>query len=147
MTNPQVPPAGPPFGGDRVSPILGVASPRKSAEYWRDVFGFSLDPVDGVFAPVPGDDDGVYAIVKRGEAWVHFQRRPAADSGAYRAAPRGPLERDVYVYVDDLTTVFRDLVARGATLVQPPTAMPYGLVELLTEDSDGHRVAFGQFIP
>ena len=98
MTNPQVPPAGPPFGGDRVSPILGVASPRKSAEYWRDVFGFSLDPV-------------------------------------------------VYVYVDDLTTVFRDLVARGATLVQPPTAMPYGLVELLTEDSDGHRVAFGQFIP
>lgn len=130
-----------------MSPILGVASPRKSAEYWRDVFGFTLDPVDGVFAPVPGDSDGVYAIVKRGEAWVHFQRRLAAPAGRHQSAPRGPLERDVYLYIDDLASLHRDLVARGATLIQPPTAMPYGLMEMVAEDCDGHRVAFGQLTP
>ncbi len=127
----------------RVAPILGVASPRRSAEYWRDVFGFTLDPLDGVFTPVPGDPDGVYAIVKHGDAWVHFQKRPARET----PAPRGPLERDVYCYVADVVALHAAITARGATIVQPPVAMPYGLVECVAEDPDGHRVAFGQILP
>ena len=50
----------------RVSPVLGVKRVRQAAEYYRDVLGFSLDPVDGVFQPSPEEPDGVYAIVKKG---------------------------------------------------------------------------------
>ncbi len=57
----------------RISPVLGVKSVRKSAEYYRDVLGFSLDPVDGVFQPTLDEPDGVYAIVKKGDFWIHFQ--------------------------------------------------------------------------
>ena len=37
----------------RAAPILGVPRVRAAAEYYRDVLGFSLDPVDGVFQPSP----------------------------------------------------------------------------------------------
>ena len=60
----------PDVDGWRASPILRVANVRRTAEYWRDVLGFSLDPDDGVFAPVPTEPEGVYSIVKREGAWV-----------------------------------------------------------------------------
>ena len=126
----------PPHDGWRVAPIISTANPRAAAEYWRDVFGFALDRADGVFAPPGTEPEGVYAIVKRGTAWVHFQR---CGSGVRRGS-RAPIERDVYVYVDDV-------LGRGAVIVAPPTAMPYGLVEFIAEDPDGCRVAFGQFVP
>jgi len=55
----------------QASPILGVRQVRRAAEYYRDVLGFSLDP-DGVFQSSPDEPGGVYAIVKRPGAWVHF---------------------------------------------------------------------------
>jgi len=128
----------------RASPILGVANVRRTAEYWRDVLGFSLDPDDGVFAPVPTEPEGVYAIVKRGGVWVHFQRRPEAPA---LRAPRPLLERDVYLYVDRVHDVHADLVARGAKVVQPPTVARYGILEFVVEDPDGHRIAFGGMLP
>ncbi|MFQ5668667.1 MAG: hypothetical protein ACE5HT_11630, partial [Gemmatimonadales bacterium] len=47
-----------------MSPVLGVKHVRQAAEYYRDVLSFSLDPIDGV-----------YAIVKRLDVWIHFQIR------------------------------------------------------------------------
>jgi catechol 2,3-dioxygenase-like lactoylglutathione lyase family enzyme len=128
----------------RVSPILGVANVRRSAEYWRDVLGFSLDPDDGIFAPVPTEPEGVYGIVKRGGVWVHFQVRRGAPP------PRGdrpPHERDLYLYVNRIDELHADLVARGAKIVQPPTVARYGILELVVEDPDGHRIAFGAILP
>ena len=49
----------------QVSPVLGVRNVHRAAEYYRDVLGFSLDPVDGVFQPTSDEPGGVYAIVKR----------------------------------------------------------------------------------
>ena len=128
----------------RVSPILGVANVRRSAEYWRDVLGFSLDPDDGIFAPMPTEPEGVYGIVKRGGVWVHFLVRRGAPP------PRGdrpPHERDLYLYVNRIDELYADLVARGAKIVQPPTVARYGILELVVEDPDGHRIAFGAILP
>jgi catechol 2,3-dioxygenase-like lactoylglutathione lyase family enzyme len=128
----------------RASPILGVANVRRTAEYWRDVLGFSLDPDDGIFAPVPTEPEGVYGIVKRGGVWVHFQRRREASPPR---APRPAQERDIYLYVNLVHEVHADLVARGAKVVQPPTVAPYGILEFVIEDPDGHRIAFGGMLP
>jgi len=61
--------------GWRASPIFAVRNVRQTAEYYRDVLGFTLDPVDGVFQPTADEPGGVYAIVKRSGVWVHFQIR------------------------------------------------------------------------
>ena len=124
----------------QASPILGVRRVRQAAEYYRDVLGFSLDPVDGVFQPSPHEPDGVYAIVKRAGVWIHYQIRRD------EIAPRqlSSIERDVYLYVEDLDNVFADLQARGASILQPPQMAPHGIREFVIEDLNGFRLAFGE---
>jgi uncharacterized glyoxalase superfamily protein PhnB len=124
----------------RVSPILGVAHVRQAAEYYRDVLGFHLDPVDGVFQPTAEEPGGVYAIVKRAGIWIHFQIR----RGDHARRPRPAFERDLYLYVADLDALHADLQRRGAVILQPPRATPYGLREMVVEDLNGYRIAFGE---
>ena len=121
------------------APILGVRDVRRAAEYYRDVLGFALDPETGVFEGAGDEPGGLYAIVERDGAAVHFQIR----RGDLPARRRESLERDVYVYVDDVDALDADLRRRGATLAEPPRNAPYGLREIVAEDPDGHRVAFG----
>jgi uncharacterized glyoxalase superfamily protein PhnB len=123
------------------SPVLGVANVREAAEYYRDVLGFGLDPAD-VFQPSPEEPGGVYAIVKRPGAWIHFQIR--RESATPRV--RGAIELDAYVYVNDVDGLYADLQRRGAVFRQPPTNMPYGIREIVVEDLNGYRVAFGEFV-
>jgi uncharacterized glyoxalase superfamily protein PhnB len=125
------------------SPILGVADVRAAAEYYRDVLGFALDPVDGVFMPPGSEPGGVYAIVRRGGAWIHFQVRRGAEM------PHGddPVARDAYLYVDDVLALHAEFRERGASIKQPPQMTPYGIVEIVIEDPNGYRIAFGQVAP
>ncbi|XZE35718.1 VOC family protein [Pirellulaceae bacterium SH501] len=123
----------------RISPVLGVKSVRKSAEYYRDVLGFSLAPVDGVFQPTLDEPDGVYAIVKKGDFWIHFQIR--RDGDACRDRP--VFERDVYLMVDNIGDEYSALIQRGAKVVQPIHDTPYGLREFTIEDPNGFRLSFG----
>jgi uncharacterized glyoxalase superfamily protein PhnB len=127
----------------RVSPVLGVQNVRQAAEYYRDVLGFSLDPVDGVFQPTGDEPGGVYAIVKREGAWIHFQIR----RGDLPQRTRQSVEGDVYLYVENLDELHADLVQRGANIVQPPRMAPYGIREIRVEDLNGFRLTFGEFIP
>ena len=92
----------------RASPVLSVPQVRQAAEYYRDILGFSLDPVDGVFQPTDDEPGGVYGIVKRGNVWIHFQIR--RDELASRE--RKAFERDVYLYVSNLDAVFAELFRR-----------------------------------
>ena len=124
----------------KASPILGVPRVREAAEYYRDVFGFDLDPVDGVFQPSPDEPQGVYAIVERAGVRIHFQIR--RDDLPSRA--RAPFERDLYLYVDRLDSLEAELKGRGARIVAPPRMAPYGIREMVVEDPFGFRLAFGE---
>ena len=124
----------------RVSPVLGVPNVRQAAEYYRDVLGFTLDPRDGIFQPPGTEPSGVYAIVKLGGAWIHFQLRRDAPE----ARERQKLERDAYVYLHGLEAFYADLQRRGATILQQPCDTPYGIREFVIEDLNGYRIAFGQ---
>lgn len=124
----------------RASPVLGVREVRRAAEYYRDVLGFSLDPVDGVFQPSPDEPDGVYAIVKRPGVWIHFQIR--RDDLQERRRPA--FERDIYLYVDDVDGLHADLRRRGAMILAEPHLAPHGLREMVVEDLNGYRLAFGE---
>jgi catechol 2,3-dioxygenase-like lactoylglutathione lyase family enzyme len=126
----------------RASPVLGVRNVREAAEYYRDVLGFSLDPVDGVFQPVPDEPGGVYAIVKRSGVWIHFQIR----RGEIPPRKGHPFEHDVYLYVDHLDDVYADLQRRGAVIRQGPRVAPYGIREIVVEDLNGFLITFGEFV-
>lgn len=123
-----------------VSPVLGVHNVRQAAEHYRDVLGFSLDPVDGVFQPSPDEPGGVYAIVKRAGVWLHLQIR----RGERPKPPRAAFERDVYLYVDDVDALHLELQRRGATVRSAPAMTPHGIRELVVEDLNGYRIAFGE---
>jgi uncharacterized glyoxalase superfamily protein PhnB len=125
------------------SPVLGVRNVRQTTEYYRDVLGFDLDPVDGVFQPSADEPGGVYAIVKRSGVWIHFQIR----RGEIPERKRQSFERDVYVCVDDLDALHADLKQRGATIPQGPQMAPYGIRELEVADLNGYRLTFGEFSP
>jgi len=127
----------------QASPVLGVRNVRQAAEYYRDVLGFELDPVDGVFQPSADEPGGVYGIVKRPGAWIHFQIR----RGELPERPRQSFERDVYLYVNDLDALHADLERRGASIRQGPHTAPYGIRELEVVDLNGYRLTFGEFIP
>jgi catechol 2,3-dioxygenase-like lactoylglutathione lyase family enzyme len=127
----------------RASPVLGVPRVRRAAEHYRDVLGFSLDPMDGVFAPSPDEPEGVYAIVKRFGVWIHFQIR----RGQLPARERPPFERDVYVYVPDVDDLHAEFERRGATIESPPHMAPHGIREMVVVDLDGFRLAFGELRP
>lgn len=127
----------------QASPILGVRNVRQAAEYYRDVLGFSLDPVEGVFQPSPDEPGGVYAIVKRPGVSIHFQIRRRE----IEVRERSPIERDVYVYVDDVDGLHDDLARRGARIESPPRRAPYGIREFVVEDLNGYRLAFGEIEP
>jgi len=124
----------------QASPVLGVRRLRQAAEYYRDVLGFSLDPTDGVFQPSPDEPDGVYAIVKRPGVWIHFQIR----RGELPERQRSAFERDVYLYVDDVDSLHADLQHRGAVIQSPPRMAPHGIREMVVEDLNGYRLAFGE---
>lgn len=120
--------------------MLGVRDVRQAAEYYRDVLGFSLDPVEGVFQPTDDEPGGVYAIVKRSSVWIHFQIR----RGDWPQRTRPAFERDVYLYVEGLDALYADLQQRGAVIVQPPRVAPHGIREMVVEDLNGYRLAFGE---
>ena len=126
----------------QTSPILAVPNVRRAAEYYRDVLGFGLDP-DGVFQPTPDEPGGVYGIVKRAGAWIHFQIR----RGDFVPRVRPAFERDVYIYVPAIDSLHQELRDRGAIIKQAPRNAPYGLRELEVEDLNGYRLTFGEFLP
>jgi catechol 2,3-dioxygenase-like lactoylglutathione lyase family enzyme len=119
--------------------VLGVRNVRQAAEYYRDVLGFTLDPGE-VFQPTADEPGGVYAIVRRAGILVHFQIR----RGELSTHPRPAYERDVYVYADDVDGLFADLQRRGANILEPPHVAPHGIREIVVEDLNGYRLAFGE---
>lgn len=126
----------------RISPVLGVRRVRPAAEYYRDILGFNLDPVLGVFQPTADEPDGVYAIVKKEAIWIHFQIRRSE----LQRLQRVDFERDIYLYVNDVEAEFRELSRRGAKILQPLSQTPYGLLEFTIEDLNGFRLSFGSEI-
>jgi uncharacterized glyoxalase superfamily protein PhnB len=124
----------------RVSPVLGVQRVRQAAEYYRDILGFTLDPIDGVFQPPGTEPDGVYAIVKMGDAWIHLQNRREISMHSERPE----LERDVYLYVDNVAEVYANVERLGAIILQQPYDAPYGIREFVIQDLNGYRIVFGQ---
>lgn len=110
------------YDGGEIVAILPVADVDR-AEAWYGRLGFTV---------VSSYDD--YRILNAGELSLHLatsDHHPAASTTA------------VYLYVGDADAVHQAWVAAGATIVQPPEATSYGLMEFAATDPDGNLWRIG----
>jgi catechol 2,3-dioxygenase-like lactoylglutathione lyase family enzyme len=105
---------------ERIDPILNVRSLKASLRFYREVLGFGVEwEADGA-ASVGRDDHAIMLI--EGE--------------------QGRAGTWVWIGVEDIEPLYRDLVAKGVRLLLEPTNFSWAY-ELRIEDPDGHVLRFG----
>jgi len=117
-----------------IAPQFVVPDVVQAAEYYRDHLGFNIADYFG--------DPPVFAIVVRDGVELHFGRGDPGANQPNRAKRRDGL--DGYIWVEDLDALAAELQSRAATVVEGPVLRGYGLREIVVEDCNGFRFAFGE---
>jgi catechol 2,3-dioxygenase-like lactoylglutathione lyase family enzyme len=108
-----------------------------TAEFYRDVLGFTFDEFFGI--------PPSFVMVRRDDVNIMFRQvRP----------PKTPVARpnrtvmdetfDAYVYVSNVDQLAAELRAKKADIVEGPVDRIYDMRELLVRDCNGYVIAFGQ---
>jgi catechol 2,3-dioxygenase-like lactoylglutathione lyase family enzyme len=116
-----------------VNPHFVVPDVVAAAEYYRDVFGFTIH---GLFFEPP-----VFAIVGRDDVVIQFGR---VDDGEVVAPNRKRREEalDAYVWVDDVDALHAELKSKAAKILEEPVLRFYKCYELVVEDLNGYVLVF-----
>ena len=112
--------------------VLAVKSLAISVAFYREVLGFSVD------FEVPG-----WAFLSRDR----FRVMLGECADAIAAHETGDHSYFAYVTVDGVDALYRELVAKGVSLVQELADKPWGMREFGVRTPDGHRIMFGQRAP
>lgn len=121
----------------RVAPGFAVADVFTTAEYYRDVLGFSFDQIWG---NPPG-----FVILDRDQARLMIKQ--VAPEALPTAVRRSDAQIDAYIYADDVTALADELRAKGADIVEGPIERQiYPGRELIVRDCDGRILCFGQLL-
>jgi catechol 2,3-dioxygenase-like lactoylglutathione lyase family enzyme len=122
----------------RAAPSFAVADVFETAEYYRDVLGFSFD---GVWGNPPS-----FVILERDDVRVMMKQvKP-------EALPTPPAKRsgeqiDMYLYATNVRALAEELTAKGANIVEGPVdRIIYGGRELIVRDPNGLIICFGQLL-
>jgi len=118
-----------------LAPQFVVPDVVRSAEYYRDKFGFEIL---GYFLDPP-----VFAIVRRDGAEIHFGKSDKGEVKVNDTVRRG-LGTDAYIFISDVISLFDELRSRGVKIVDGPTERPYGRTEITVVDEDGYQIVFGE---
>ena len=117
-----------------LAPVLLAPNVQEALDYYRDTLGFEVEAYDG--------DPRRYGFARRGDCSVHIAH-------ADHTRPNSDLVTDlfdVYVYVDDIEAVHRELVERGANHIHGPVDREYGLREIRVRDLNGYVLGIGQLL-
>lgn len=114
-------------------PQLTVPDVVRTAEYYRDVFGFTIA---GYWKNPP-----VFAIVQRDNVELYFNQ---ATSGTQPRTGRAPGAYDVYIRVGGIESLITELTTRGANIIDGPADREYLMREFVVSDCNGLVIAFGE---
>lgn len=120
-----------------ISPQFVVPDVKVAAEYYRDMFGFTIL---SYFWEPP-----VYSIVQRDDVEIHFGKADQGQSPAPNVVRRVE-SIDAYIWVTDVDALHSELASRGAKIVEGPTKTVYNCYEIMVEDQFGFRLTFGMDI-
>jgi uncharacterized glyoxalase superfamily protein PhnB len=115
-----------------LAPVLLAPDVQEALDHYRDVLGFEVRPY--------GEAPDVYGYARRDGTNIHLAH-------ADHCRPNSDLVVDlfdVYIWVDDVEAVHRELVERGATIMHPPIDREYGQREIRVRDLNGYVLGIGQ---
>ncbi len=104
------------------APVLHVPDVSAAAAFYRDVLGFTWD-----------FGDETYAVVWRDNSAIHFVRDEDGPHGVH-----------LFQWVKDVDGYYKEVVDRGAALVEEPADQAYGIREFSLRDINGVGIVFGQ---
>ena len=110
--------------------VLAVRDLQESADYYRDVLGFSIHEI--------GDD-----------GWRMFERDSCRIMAGHcpdsiPAIDLGDHSYFAYWILDDIEDYYSELIANNADITKPLRDEPWGMREFAIQTKDGHRIMFGQ---
>lgn len=117
------------------APILLVKDVVASAHYYRDKLGFAYDRFWGepaCFCTLWRDNHHV--MLSRVEDPKHIVPHHKVVDKMW----------NIYFWVDDVGSLYRELEKRGAKIDYGLCDQPYGCREFGVQDLDGYDIAFGQ---
>ena len=114
-----------------IAPQLVVIDVVKTAEYYRDMLGFTIL---GYVAEPP-----VYSMIQRDSVEIHFGKAEA--SGTSNSEVRSG-SFDVYIWVSDINAIFEELTAAGADILEGPVKRIYESTEIVVKDCNGFILVF-----
>ena len=109
--------------------VLAVQNLDEAVEYFTRVLGMGVD------FTAPG-----WAFLSRGS----FRVMLGECADAMPAHETGDHSYFVYITVDGIDELHRELVDNGASLIQPLRDKPWRMREFGVRTPDGHRIMFGQ---
>lgn len=121
----------------RAAPYFLVNDVFATAEFYRDVLGFTFDEFFG--------DPPSFTMVARDGVDIMFRQvRPARPAAIW--PNRRVMEEtfDAYIYVSDVDLLATELRAKKADVIEGPVDRIDQMRELLVRDCNGYVLAFGQ---
>ncbi len=116
-----------------ISPQFQVQDVVKTAEYYRDKLGFTIDFLYG--------DPPFHASVSRDGVTIIFHKPSTGDG---RITAEQEKEVKAYVCVKDVDALCEEFKSKGAEVVYGPQSQSYGMRELNIRDCNGYVICFGQ---
>jgi catechol 2,3-dioxygenase-like lactoylglutathione lyase family enzyme len=104
--------------------LLRPTDPDRSRRFYRDILGLAVYREFG-----PSDDPGLVFFL--GQSFLEVSGRSEGGPGHSLA---------LWLQVRDTRAEQERLLAAGVTIVRPPRAEPWGLVEMWIADPDGVRI-------
>ncbi len=122
---------------DNVAAIFVAPDLKRTAEYYRDVFGFELverHEAEDAFATLYRDSVEIIVVQAR---FGEVESNTARYGAGY----------DVYLNPEDVAGVdalYAELTETGAQIISKPALTPYGSYEFVIEDVDGRLIGIGR---
>ena len=121
----------------RAAPYFLVDDVFATAEFYRDVLGFTFDEFFG--------EPPSFTIVERDDVRILLRQVRPAKPPVARPNARVMAETfDAYVWVSNVDQLAAELRAKNADIVEGPVDRIYDMRELLVRDCNGYVLAFGQ---
>ena len=110
-------------------PLFHVTNAARSRDFYRDALGFRVS-----FAHPEDAADPAYLGLERDGVALHLSSH----------AEDGVVGSVVYLLVDDVDALHRELLARDVAIALHPFDQTWGMREMYVRDPDGNAVRFGQ---
>jgi uncharacterized glyoxalase superfamily protein PhnB len=116
-----------------IGPQLVVKDVKKTAEYYRDILGFTI--IGMVLNPP------VYAMVERDGFQIHFAK---SDTGLINVNRQfRKISHDFIIWAPEIDNFFNELKLKKANIIEGIVKRQYGSREFVIQDCDGHTILVG----